>query len=134
MQTYNWYVTNYPDGPRKVLGFLDYHVIYFLQFDHIYTSVYFLGVTTLLTASLVVCSKTQQFPLVKVARRWKFAKTQSAVVAKGNGATMTYHDKQGGRLRGHRPTGISPTISRHTWGRQRAGETLPGALSYNAGI
>jgi ResB-like family len=87
LQTPHWYMTNYPDGPNgKVLGFLDYHIVYALQLDHIYTSSYFLGVSLLLAASLVACSRTQQWPLVKIARRWKFAKTPSVVFAKGHGA------------------------------------------------
>jgi hypothetical protein len=88
LQTYEWYVANYPDGPRKILGFLDYHALFALQLDHIYTSTYFLGVTTLLAASLVACSKTQQLPMVKMARRWRFAKTPNRVFTKGNGVAQ----------------------------------------------
>ena len=85
VQTPQWYMQNYPDGAKKVLGFLDYHIIYTLQLDHIYTSYYFVGLCTLLAASLVACSRTQQIPLVKMAQRWKFAKTPKAVFAKGHG-------------------------------------------------
>ena len=88
LQTFDWYVTNFPDGPRKVLGFLDYHWIYALQLDHIYTSYYFLGLSALLTASLIACSRTQQWPLVKVAKRWRFLDREQQVFAKGNGAHL----------------------------------------------
>ena len=88
MQTRQWYVTNYPDGPSKVLGFLDYHVLFALQFDHIYASNYFLGMGVLLAASLAACSRSQQFPLAKMARRWKFPKKPSNVFAKGYGAVL----------------------------------------------
>ena len=86
VQSYQWYVKNYPDGARKVLGFLDYHTLFALQLDHIYTSTYFLGLCLLLTASLVACSKTQQFPLLKMAKRWSFPKRAAQVFSKGNGA------------------------------------------------
>ena len=82
---------NYPDGPRKVLGFLDYKAVLFLQLDHIYTSYYFIGMTLLLGASLIACTKTQQLPLVKMARRWQFPAKQETVFAKGNGAGPTPH-------------------------------------------
>lgn len=87
-QTADWYVQNYPDGPNKVLGFLDYHTLFFLQLDHIYSSYYFLGLCTLLAASLTACSRTQQFPLLKVARRWRFPRSANEVFAKGNGETL----------------------------------------------
>lgn len=86
MQSYQWYVKNYPDGPRKILGFLDYNTLFALQLDHIYISTYFLGLCMLLTASLVACSKTQQFPLLKMAKRWSFPKRAAQVFSKGNGA------------------------------------------------
>eukprot|EP00892_Ulva_mutabilis_P008991 jgi/Ulvmu1/6464/UM003_0095.1 len=87
-QTFDWYVNNFPDGPRKVLGFLDYNWIYALQLDHIYTSYYFLGISALLTASLIACSKSRQLPLVKVAKRWSFPEREEQVFAKGNGETL----------------------------------------------
>lgn len=85
MQTVDWYKTNYPDGPVKVLGFLDYNLVFALQLDHIYTSDYFLGISALLTASLIACSKTQQWPLLKMSKRWSFPSRPEQVFAKGNG-------------------------------------------------
>jgi hypothetical protein len=86
LQTLEWYQTNYPDGPQKVLGFLDYKLLFALQLDHIYTSAYFLGLSALLTASLIACSKTQQWPLLKMSKRWSFPSRPEQVFAKGNGA------------------------------------------------
>jgi cytochrome c biogenesis protein len=80
---------NYPDGPRKVLGFLDYHLLLALQLDHIYTSTYFLGLCLLLAASLIACTKSQQLPLLKMSKRWKFASHATQVFSKGNGEHST---------------------------------------------
>lgn len=71
-----------------MLGFLDYNWIFALQLDHIYTSNYFLGISALLTASLIACSRTQQWPIVRIAKRWKFLDKEQAIFAKGNGANL----------------------------------------------
>ena len=64
-----FYLDAYPAGANKVLGFLTYHWIFALQWDHIYTANYFLGLMALLGASLAACTSTRQLPMVKVARR-----------------------------------------------------------------
>lgn len=61
---------NYPDSPDKVAGFVDYHLIQLLQWDHIYTANYFLALLALLGASLAACTSTRQWPMVRVARRY----------------------------------------------------------------
>jgi hypothetical protein len=39
VQAFQYYIENYPaDGANKVLGFLDYNLIFLLELDHIYTS------------------------------------------------------------------------------------------------
>lgn len=91
---------------------LDFHLIWALQWDHVYTSNYFLALLGLLAASLAACSATRQWPMVKVAKRcastcllcanchhaantermltesatcrWKFAKSAKAVAALGS--------------------------------------------------
>lgn len=73
-------------GPNKVLGFLDWQLLLTLQFDHIYTCPYFLGLCMLLAASLTACSRTQQLPLLRMAQRWQFPKRATQVFSKGNGA------------------------------------------------
>jgi cytochrome c biogenesis protein len=78
---YEFYVENYPEEGRKVLGFLSYNVIYALQWDHIYSANYFLLLLALLGASLVACTTTTQWPAVRVAQRWRF-KGMAADVAK----------------------------------------------------
>jgi len=65
-----FYQDAYPSGANKVLGFLTYHWIFALQWDHIYTAPYFLGLMALLGASLAACTSTRQLPMVRVARRY----------------------------------------------------------------
>jgi len=65
-----FYQDAYPSGANKVLGFLTYHWIFALQWDHIYTAPYFLGLMALLGASLAACTTTRQLPMVRVARRY----------------------------------------------------------------
>jgi len=36
MQSYDYYIDAYPDGPNKVLNFLTYDLLLTLQLDHIY--------------------------------------------------------------------------------------------------
>jgi ResB-like family len=74
-----------------VLGFLDYNLLIALQLDHIYTSDYFLGISALLTASLIACSRTQQWPLLKIAKRWSFPSRPEQVFSKGNGMLQPHH-------------------------------------------
>ena len=64
-----WTTQNYPDGPGKVLGFVDWRLLQLLQWDHIYTADYFLALMALLAASLAACTSTRQWPMVRVARR-----------------------------------------------------------------
>lgn len=60
---------NYPDGPDKVIGFVDWQLIKLMQWDHIYSANYFLALMALLAASLAACTSTRQWPMVRVARR-----------------------------------------------------------------
>lgn len=68
-QTLQFYAEHYPDLPGKALGFLDYKVIWALQWDHIYTADYFLMLLATLAASLAACTTTRQWPMLRVARR-----------------------------------------------------------------
>jgi cytochrome c biogenesis protein len=71
-------VENYPEEGKKVLGFLSYDLLYFLQFDHIYTAPYFLGLLALLAASLAACTTTTQWPTARAANRWRFKRAAPA--------------------------------------------------------
>ena len=77
-QSIAFYAERYPEE-APALGFLSYKVIKALQLDHIYTAPYFLGLIALLFSSLVACSVTTQWPMFKVARRWRFAATPAAI-------------------------------------------------------
>ncbi|PSC68118.1 cytochrome c biogenesis [Micractinium conductrix] len=80
-EPYAYYAENYPEEGKKVLGFLTGRIIWALQWDHIYSADYFLGLLALLGASLAACTATNQWPAVKVARRWRF-KTEEASLAR----------------------------------------------------
>lgn len=69
---YEYYAQNYPDEGAKVLGFVTSRLIWALQWDHIYTADYFLLLLALLAGSLSACTATTQWPMVKVAQRWRF--------------------------------------------------------------
>eukprot|EP00890_Picochlorum_soloecismus_P004901 jgi/Picsp_1/5411/NSC_02770-R1_protein len=75
---YEFYAANYPDEGEKVLGFVTSRLIYALQLDHIYSSWYFLMILGVLSLSLTACTLTTQWPMVKVAQRWRFRNTESA--------------------------------------------------------
>lgn len=65
-QGFQFYVDNYPTEGPKMLGFLTYRMILFLQLDHIYTAPYFYGLMGLLVAQLIACTHTRQYPMAKV--------------------------------------------------------------------
>ncbi|XP_004507404.1 cytochrome c biogenesis protein CCS1, chloroplastic [Cicer arietinum] len=70
-QTPEFYFQNYPED-HPVLGFFTWRWIFFLGFDHMFSSPIFLGMLALLGASLMACTYTTQIPLIKVSRRWSF--------------------------------------------------------------
>ncbi|XP_002977026.2 cytochrome c biogenesis protein CCS1, chloroplastic [Selaginella moellendorffii] len=74
-----FYFKAYPED-HPFLGIFSWKVILALNFDHIYTAPYFLGLLALLAASLVACTSTRQVPLVKVARRWSFMKNPAGIL------------------------------------------------------
>ena len=80
---------NYPDGPDKVAGFVDYHLIELLQWDNIYTAPYFLALLALLGASLAACTSTRQWPMVRVARRYGATAHLHAGVASVSACAVT---------------------------------------------
>ena len=79
-KSYSWYVENYPTE-NPTLGFLDFPVILDLGLDHIYTTWYFLGLLGLLGASLTACTVTRQWPVWKVAAKWKFLDRRATLLA-----------------------------------------------------
>ncbi|GLI62081.1 hypothetical protein VaNZ11_004641 [Volvox africanus] len=79
----DFYLTNYPEGPDKVLGFLTYDLILALQLDHLYSANYFYLAIGLLAASLAACTYTRQWPAVKVAQRWRFITRPEPLLKQG---------------------------------------------------
>lgn len=93
-ESVEFYVQNYPES-----DLLNFRLIWALQWDHIYTANYFLGLMALLAASLAACSTTRQWPMVKVARRWRMAATSQRVATSGSPEnSVTLPDAQVGDL------------------------------------
>jgi cytochrome c biogenesis protein len=73
----NFYQENYPMNP-KVYGFIDYNLILKFGIDHVYRTWWFLFLLVLLGVSLIGCTITRQFPLLKNSKDYYFkAKTKS---------------------------------------------------------
>ncbi|ESQ30548.1 hypothetical protein EUTSA_v10011363mg [Eutrema salsugineum] len=77
-ETPDFYFQKYPED-NPVLGFFTWRWIFTLGLDHMYSAPIFLGMLVLLAASLMACTYTTQIPLVKVARRWSFMKSDEAI-------------------------------------------------------
>ncbi|CAN8320982.1 unnamed protein product [Cochlearia groenlandica] len=77
-ETPQFYFEKYPED-NPVLGFFTWRWIFTLGLDHLYSSPIFLGMLVLLAASLMACTYTTQIPLVKVARRWSFMKSDESI-------------------------------------------------------
>lgn len=74
-----YYFEKYPED-NPAFGFLTWRWVLGLCLDHVYTAPYFLGLCIFLAASLMACTTTTQLPMVKVARRWSFMKSRSAIL------------------------------------------------------
>ena len=66
-----FYQQNYPEN-NPILGFINWRVILLLNFDHIYTSYWFIVLLFLFCASLFSCTLTIQLPVLRRLRRWQF--------------------------------------------------------------
>lgn len=74
-----YYLREYtPDN--LAFGFLTGDWVLALSLDHIYSAPYFLGLLAILAASLAACSYTRQWPMVKVARRWRFVTSGKSIM------------------------------------------------------
>tara|TARA_Y100001968_G_scaffold201510_1_gene185061 strand:- start:36669 stop:37964 length:1296 start_codon:yes stop_codon:yes gene_type:complete len=62
------YINNYELKP--LIGLINGRLILFLQFDHIYSSYWFLTLLIWLGFALIVCSWRRQFPMLQAALRW----------------------------------------------------------------
>ncbi|KAL9231621.1 hypothetical protein vseg_006823 [Gypsophila vaccaria] len=77
-ETPDFYFQKYPED-HPILGIFTWRWVLALGFDHMFSSPIFLGTLALLAASLMACTYTTQIPMVKVARRWNFKKSGSAI-------------------------------------------------------
>ena len=59
------YITNYQSN--QLFGFLNGELLLMLQFDHVYSSIWFLILLALLSLSLIICSWRRQWPNLKKA-------------------------------------------------------------------
>ena len=70
-KTIAFYQQNYPlDKP--ILGFINWQFLLFFNFDHVYTSYWFIILLFLFGLSLLSCTLSVQFPVLRKLRRWKF--------------------------------------------------------------
>ncbi|MBD2099550.1 cytochrome c biogenesis protein [Leptolyngbya sp. FACHB-261] len=70
-QTLEFYQTNYPENPA-LFGFLTWKLLLTLGLDHVYRTWWFLTLLILFSSSLVSCTFTRQFPMLKAAKRWSY--------------------------------------------------------------
>lgn len=70
-QTVSFYQQNYP-ASRPIFGFVTWKLLLFFNFDHVYTSYWFLFLLFLFALSLLSCTLSVQLPVLRRLRRWKF--------------------------------------------------------------
>ena len=71
------YLTNYSE--KRWLGILNGKSLIFLQFDHVYTSFWFLFLLAWLSIALISCSWRRQWPMLQSALRWVDYKNESQI-------------------------------------------------------
>ncbi len=67
-ESYQFYYDNFNQKP--FLGIINGHILLFFQFNHIYTSFWFLVLLSWLTIALTVCSFRRQLPILRSALNW----------------------------------------------------------------
>lgn len=77
-KTISFYETNYPSS-SPIAGFINSDSILFFGLDHIYSTVWFLVLLILFGGSLLSCTVSRQIPSLKLARLWKFFKSEKGI-------------------------------------------------------
>lgn len=77
-QDISFYQTNYP-AILPLFGFVSWKFILFFNFDHIYSSYWFFLLLIVFGASLLSCTLTVQFPVLRRLRRWQFSKKEDKI-------------------------------------------------------
>jgi cytochrome c biogenesis protein len=75
-KTVSFYETNYPIS-SPIAGFINSDFILFFGLDHLYTASWFLTLLFLFGGSLMSCTLSRQIPSLKLARLWKFFKSEN---------------------------------------------------------
>ena len=70
-QNLAFYQQNYPES-NPILGFISWKLIIALNIDKVYTSYWFIALLLLFGLSLLSCTLTVQFPVLRRLRRWQF--------------------------------------------------------------
>ena len=70
-QTVEFYKQSYPEK-NPLFGFINWKLIRYLSLDNVYRSWWYLSLLIVLGSSLILCSFTQQLPMLKRAKIWKF--------------------------------------------------------------
>jgi len=73
-----YYQTYYPLSDENMFS-LNWKIIIFLGFDHLYQTFWFVSILFTLALSLVTCTFKVQLPSLKNARRWKFLKPMNEI-------------------------------------------------------
>jgi cytochrome c biogenesis protein len=87
-KTISFYETNYPVS-NSIAGFINSDFILFFGLDHIYTANWFLTLLFLFGGSLLSCTLSRQIPSLKLARLWKFFKSENKTNKMGISFTLS---------------------------------------------
>jgi cytochrome c biogenesis protein len=74
-KTISFYETSYPIT-KPIAGFINSDFILSLGLDHVYTTNWFLILLFLFGSSLLACTLSRQIPSLKLAKIWKFFKSE----------------------------------------------------------
>ncbi len=87
-KTISFYETNYPIS-NPIAGFINSDFILFFGLDHVYTANWFLTLLFLFGGSLLSCTLSRQIPSLKLARLWKFFKSENKTNKMGISFTLS---------------------------------------------
>lgn len=87
-KTISFYETNYPIS-NSIAGFINSDFILFFGLDHVYTANWFLTLLFLFGGSLLSCTLSRQIPSLKLARLWKFFKSEPKTNKMGISFTLS---------------------------------------------
>lgn len=87
-KTISFYETNYPIS-NSIAGFINSDFILFFGLDHVYTANWFLTLLFLFGGSLLSCTFSRQIPSLKLARLWKFFKSENKTNKMGISFTLS---------------------------------------------